>query len=490
MNQQPLKLRPQEPETNQQECFSADDYAKYYSRQAEGEEAEVSRFAPPVRLSTELDMKSAAPSNHEQAEDQSTNYRRRRNTNGYVQEEYQPVSEKSFRKEKNGKKWLWWILFVVAGVFVVILFFSPKITNNIEEEDKTEETFSPTQTVLIQATPEISAYRDMPEAVLNTNAQAAILSLAPGLQFDQMQINSQNVLVGQMTEQSLYDYYLFSADKGRLIAYFENIPKDGAFFQENGDLYVRQPPFVMTPEGKAVIRSKLLEDGFGEHAVLHPFYHGWAAVEDSDRGEWNFLNASGDRYNNMEYARVFPFSGQYTVAYLDTGNVGNDRYLVFILDSSGVVSRWKTADTVDDIVVSLNNMAYTQNGELYNLVDFSTPMLSSSSVTFYPNFDAMVVQDASTSKYSLYIHGKLYYDCEYFSIQPMPSDLPWKTIGWSGNGNRVLVCALDTCMTNPPSACSFALQGEKETEYVSLSLTSRDPLLYQGELPNLTEVLP
>ena len=126
-------------------------------------------------------------------------------------------------------------------------------------------------------------------------------------------------------------------------------------------------------------------------------------------------------------------------------------------------------------------MAYMSDGSLYQLPDTSSPILNSPEIIAYLDCDAMVVRDAESGKYGLFVHGEQHYDFAYDSIHPLESDIEWaeKTLG--SGGNVMTLKAVSGASYPQPLSHSFVLERDGASEYVALSTTTSYPIRMDGE---------
>jgi len=278
-----------------------------------------------------------------------------------------------------------------------------------------------------------------------------------------------------------YDFYLFTAE-GRLLCYFEGLGPQDMIPQENNTFYVAQAPWLIAPGGSALIRTSDIEAALNESVFLHPMYRGWAVVESLEDGHANYVNASGQVLSSLWFSRTFPFTGEYTLAYVDTGSTADadDRYLLYVIGQDGNMSRWLATSHMEDAVAAVCGMAYMKDGSLYRLPDTSAPVLTSPEITAYLDCEAMVVRDAASGKYGLFVRGEQHYDFAYDAIHPLESDITWaeKTLG---SENVITIKAVSGASWPQPLSHSFVLEKDGVKEYVSLSTSTSYPIRLDGE---------
>jgi len=477
------------------------DYSAYYSRESAGqEEAGESAFAAPVRLNYygyESQLKPLA----DEAPSEEVNHIYHPRQATWADEERQEAlaqselgyqvhaDEAPARKKKKKKKkrrhpvrtvflTLLVLGLLAAGVF---LLWEPLMGWIEEEEILPQPTEDPFEVVV---TPEpIKAYDAAPKEEIPSAAQAAISQLSGNVQLEAHIVTDSHVVARHQRDNGSYDFYLFTSPKGRLLCYFEGLNALDMIPQEGGGFYVNQEPYLISPSGSALVRVTDLERQLGEKLRLHPMYRGWAIAESAEDGSANYINQSGQVLSTLWFSRTFPFTGDYTLAYVDTGATADEdqRYLLYVLGRDGSMSRWIAANDMQDTVAAISGMAYMSDGKLYQLPDTSAPVLTTPRIDAYPDCDAMVVQDPVTGKYGLLVHGEQHYDCVYDVIQPVASDIRWaeKTLE---AGNAVLRIRVVSEAGYPqPLSHSFMLEKDGQREYVALSASSSYPIRLDGE---------
>ena len=333
----------------------------------------------------------------------------------------------------------------------------------------------------VVVTPEpVRAYDAAPAVEIPDAARLAIANLSGTLQMEPCIVTQTHVVMRHQRDAEHYDFYLYSAPEGRLLCYFEGLGENDMIPQEDGTFFVNQAPYLVGSGGSALIRLSSLEEQLGMQLRLHPLAHGWAVVEAGD--ELNYGNRAGELLSHLWFTRVFPFTGAYTLAYVDTGSTADadQRYLLYILGEDGSMTRWRSAAHTSDVIAAVCGMAYMRGGELYRLPNVDTPLLHTSSVDAYVDCDALVVRDPQSGKYGLMVHGEQHYDFAYDSITPMESDIQWTETTLEGGGSRCTVHAVEGSYPLPLSY-SFVLEKDGRKEYVALSAQSAYPVRLDGE---------
>jgi len=307
--------------------------------------------------------------------------------------------------------------------------------------------------------------------------------LSGTLEMEDYIVTDQHVVTRNRRPDGTYDFYLFTAAEGRLLCYFEGLEALDMIPQENGRFYVKQSPWLISPGGSALIRTADIEAALNESVFLHPMYNGWAIVESVEDGHANYVNASGQVLSSLWFCRLFPFTGEYTLAYVDTGSTADadDRYLLYVIGTDGSMSRWLSAGQTQDVTASVCGMAYLSDGTLYQLPDTAEPVCTSPEIIAYPDCDAMVIRDPETGKYGLFVHGEQHYAFEYDSIRPLQSDIVWAEKALQSGSACMTVKAVAGASFPQPLSHSFVLEKEGQMEYVALSTQSSYPILLDGE---------
>ena len=477
------------------------DYSAYYSRDgAAQEEGNEPAFAAPVHLQYYGYESQLEPVQEAQDDYGMGNVYRPRQATWAEEERQEMIAESELgyqvrsdeapvRKKKKKKKKrrhtlrnllivLLILALLVAGVFFL---WEPVMQWLKEEEILPEPTQEPFEAVV---TPEpIKAYDAAPKAEVASSAQKAITQLSNGIEMESHIVTDAHVVTRHQRADGSYDFYLFESPNGRLLCYFEGLGAQDMIPQEGGSFYVNQEPYLISPSGSALVRTADLESQHGEDMLLHPLYQGWAVVESVTDQSANYINQSGQVLSTLWFSCTFPFTGDYKLAYVDTGLTADEdqRYLLYVLGKDGSMSRWLAAGHMKDAVAAVGGMAYMHDGSLYRLPDTSAPVLKSPRVDAYLDCDALVVQDAHSGKYGLLVHGEQHYDCVYDSIRPVESDIQWakKTLG---NGTALMnIYAVSGVSYPQPRSHSFLLEKDGQREYVALSAISSYPIRLDGE---------
>ncbi len=481
-----------EPTQVEEAIYQEVDYSAYYSRDgADAAQAAEPAFAPPPKMDQYL-MDEDVPLLEETDSAQSNVYRTRAASwvdederseiygdIGYqVREDVRPKRKKKKGKHRGLLVALLIVLLLLAGLWLMREPIMQLIGLDPSASQSTQDPFTPI------VTPEpIKPYDAAPQAEIAPSTATAISHLSGAVQMETYIVTDTHIVTRNLRKNGTYDFYLFTASEGRLLCYFEGLGPQDMIPLENGGFYVAQEPYLIAPNGSAMIRTADLEAQQEDELFLHPVFNGWAVAESRTDGSANYLNQSGHTLSTLWFCRTFPFTGEYTLAYVDTGAAeGHDqRYLLYVLGADGTMSRWLSAATAEDVVACANGMAYLADGSLYHLPDTSAPLLSTAEAHVYLDCDALVVRDRETGKYGLFVHGEQHYDFVYDSIKPVHSDIHWDERTASGAGGVFTVHAVTDCSYPLPLSHSFVLEKDGKSEYVALSTQSSYPIRLEGE---------
>lgn len=314
-------------------------------------------------------------------------------------------------------------------------------------------------------------------------ARAAISEISGTVDMQTYAVTDKHVLTRNQRGDGTYDFYLFTGDEGRLLCYFEGLGARDMIPLPEGGFYVRQAPYLVGANGSALIRTEEIEKTIGQPLALHPLYNGWAVIEGRETGAANYINLNGQLLSTLWFSRAFPFTGDLTAAYVDTGNLADEeaRYLLYVIGTDGAMTKWRSAADMADVVGSACGSAYLSNGELYRLNDIENPLCLTDEVRVYLDCDAMVVRDPASGKYGLFVHGEQHYDFAYDSILPVECDIRWDEKTLPGASGSMTLCAVTDAAYPQPLSHYFVLSKEGQEEYVALSTSSSYPLLLDGE---------
>jgi len=485
---------PEEQEAEWQETPEQPDYAAYYSREGAETEGEIEpAFAPPPSMqqySYEAQGWNEEPVSEEDEYEASNVYHPRQVTwaeddreEAIAQSElgYQVQAEaRSERKKRRVLKRVLIIGFVLALLGGAAWMMRESIPQLLGMEAPVAEMTQ--EPVVAFVTPEpVKAFDAAPAASVAETARTTIARLSGSTVMENHIATENNVVTRSTRNDGSFDFYLFTAE-GRLLCYFEGLDEQDMIAQEHG-FYVAQAPWLVQPDGSALIRTSDIEAAINETVFLHPMYQGWAVVESETDGHANFVNADGQLMSSLWFSRTFPFTGEYTLAYVDTGSTAGaaDRYLLYVIGRDGQMTRWLAAGHMDDVVAAVGGMAYMSDGTLYQLPDTEQPLAHTAEVIAYPDCGAMVIRDTESGKYGLFVNGEQHYPYAYDSIRPLESELIWleKTMGTETA--MLTLKAVSPGEYPLPLSHSFVLEKDGQSEYVALSTQSSYPILLDGE---------
>jgi len=478
------------------EAAAQPDLSAYYGRHGENlEETAEPAFAPPPKMDQYLfDPLTEETEAEEEAPVASNVYRTRKASWVDAEERIDAIAESELgyqvredsqprRRKKKKKKHMLRNLLIVLLVLALLLggawLMREKLLSLIGvpafQSQATEEPF------VAVVTPEpVKAYAAAPASEIADRTRSAISRLSGSVEMETHIVTDSHIVTRNLRQNGTYDFYLFTASEGRLLCYFEGLGAHDMIPQQDGSFYVAQAPYLIAPNGSALIRTADLEAQLNEKLILHPLYNGWAIAESETDGSANYLNLSVQPLSTLWFSRAFPFTGKHTLAYVDTGATAQ-RYLLYVLGADGSMSRWIAADDMTDAVVCALGMAYMDDGSLYRLPDTSGAMMTSPEVHAYLDCDTLIVRDPMSGKYGLFVHGEQHYDFAYDSIRPVESDIQWAEKTLSGAGGSFTLHAVAGHSYPQPLSHSFVLEKGEQREYVALSTQSSCPIRLEGE---------
>ncbi|MDD3337010.1 MAG: hypothetical protein PHI98_16130 [Eubacteriales bacterium] len=327
----------------------------------------------------------------------------------------------------------------------------------------------------------IRGYDAATEVQISQKSSAAISQISGSLKMERYIVTETAVVTRNARADGLYDFYLFSATDGKLLAYYEAMEANGMIPLAQGGFYLSQSPYLITDSGSAMIRTAEMERLVGESLVLHPLINGWAIVSNENGTLQNYVNASGQLLSQLWFSKAYPMTGEKTLAYVDTGNlVDTDaRYGLYVADAQGTAEKWRESASMSDVVATACGMVYFDSGELYLLNQLDAPLLSTSEVKVYVDCDAMVVRDSLSGKYGLFVHGEQHYDFTYDSIEPVSSDIVWDVQRREGTGGTAELYYVSGASYPQPLSHYFLLKTGDTEEYVALSSSSNCPMIVE-----------
>ncbi len=326
----------------------------------------------------------------------------------------------------------------------------------------------------------MKGYDPAPASKLSPKAEKGISAVSGAMTLEHVAVTTNNVVERVPLADGTFDYYLFAAADGRLLGYYEGLGVQDFIVQPGDTFYVRQPPYLLSNQGKALVKSVVYQQAAGKDALLWPLENGWAMLSDRAQTKFNFINKEGALLSKLWFCRAVPFYGEYTLAYVDTGNMAKpqERYALYALGKDGAMNLWRHAPDTTDLVDAACGLALMQSGDLVRISDQSV-LCTADSVAAYLDSEAVVARDRSTGKLGLFVKGEQHYDFAYDQMAPVASELHWQE---SGTGAFVKY-AVSQAQYPQPLSHYFALTKEGGQEYVALSTRSCCPVLLDGPIP-------
>ena len=322
-------------------------------------------------------------------------------------------------------------------------------------------------------------YDPAPALQVGQQAQEGINAVAGDVGLETYAVTDANVIARVKTADSLYDIYLFASADGLLLGYYEDVPENGFLVCPDNVYYVNQPPYLLNSRGEPLVDQKKIRGAAGEGAVLGPMLNGWATIMNAQGTSGNLIDADGNLFSQLWFCKVFPFTGEQTLAYVDTGNTTDpdERYTLYELTRTGEMKLWKHSADTSEVLGCAAGIALMNTGDLIRLGGDHTPLCTANDVAVYADCGAVVARDIQTGKYGLFVNGEQRYDFAYDSIAPVVSDIQWATeqVGFYQLHNV-------TGRAYPlPLAYYFSLNKGETQEMVALSAGSAYPLLLNDD---------
>ncbi len=486
---EPESLRPYAREaTPDYSAYSRDGAAK-------SDAAAQPAYAPPKKLELRGSMYASMTGDSEPDEDdyapaQANVYRPREATwaetarrsvlsmddAGYsVRDEMpQPVPKRRRRHTARNLIIVFSILAVLGGAGYLM---RDKLGEVLGIESGAKNTPIPEFTAIVTPAP-VKSHDAPPEIELNTKVSREIDAISGAVAMEKHAVTEQNVITSSLRNDGLYDYYLFSASDGRLLCYFDGLEKDGMFPIGEGCFYVRQSPYLIKNDGSALVRLDSLEASLNTKLIPSAPHNGWFILAYKNGASFNYMNSEGGLLSALWFSRAYPFTGERTAAYVDTGvNGADDRYVLYVLGADGSMTKWRECKDMSDVTVSACSVVYMKTGELMRLGETAETLLDTDSVFFYPDCGAIVARSPETGKFGLFVGGENHYDFIYDSIEPVAGDIVWTQRSYASDAGEAQVCAIEGTAYPRPLSYYFELQKDGQTEYVALSATGDEPIL-------------
>lgn len=361
-----------------------------------------------------------------------------------------------------------------AGVYYERDWIMAQITQLFGEQAAQTINSTVNQAVGVQEAQPVKGYDAAPALQVSSRAQNGIEAIAGGLTLETCAVTATNIIQREMRDDGAYDYYLFSAADGQLLGYYEALPDEGMTVCADGVIYVAMSPYLLNAQGETLISSAMYRQSVGADAVLGPMINGWSIISDAQGSVFNYINTQGELLSKLWFAKAYPFTGNDTVAYVDTGNVSDteERYTLYELARDGTMTLWRHTADMSDVLGCASGVAYLTSGELIRLDGHQTVLCTSDDVLNYVDCAAVVARDSVTGLYGLFVNGEQQYDFAYDSIAPVASDIQWAQTGDTPYRQFTV-----TGRTYPlPLSHYFALRRDTSEEMVALSTSSVYPL--------------
>ena len=458
------------------------DFSEYYRRQNETvEESKETAFAPPVKLSQSMyfGINNTEVSKETMLDQDNNDNDIAYETNGYrlVNETENKTKKKS--KKSKGKIWIYILLAVV--VCAIAVFFMKDILFPVNGSLENENTNVSASTNEVAQTREPQqAYAKIDGRKVTEDTMDKIKQITKTLPIEQAFVTENQIAMKSARNDGLYDYYLFSNYDGRLLCYFEGLTQGDIMPLKDGEIYVKQAPYLIDATGEALINTRKLEHEIGQSLELNQLSNGWSVVKNEGNNMLNYINLEGKLHSRLWFSKAFPFTGDYTLAYVDTGNAVEfeDRYLLYLLSKDGENTRLSSYDSTNNVIYSIGSLAFLENGEIYHMPSMDEPIAKTDEAYYYPDCDALIVKDGNTGKYAMYVAGKQHYDYSFDRIAPVESELLFTSF----KKGYVQINLLTDDTFPLPHTHFFELEKEGEIGYVSLAAVSEYPIALEGEL--------
>jgi len=383
-------------------------------------------------------------------------------------------------REDGGRKRGWLVCLIVVLLLLLIgcgaYIFRHQILDlvgNVLGEEvvwKISPTPAPTEAVL-----DVPAYAETAKTEIKSRSMQEINAVADGVDMQNDVVTDSSIVMRVENTDGTTDFYLFAADNGRLLGYYEGLTE--IIPCSDSVLYLSEAPYLITAQGYPLVDLSSFSRSVGGDVVLQPMINGWAIISDQSGTMFNYISDGGTLISNLWFARAFPFTADTTLAYVDTGNVSNpdSRYALYLLKTSGETTRLSYAADMDGVVESICGFAMMQNGDLCMQDEAMTVVTRSDSVAAYVNCGALVVRDPDTQLYGLFVEGVQQYPFSFDSIEPMQSDIVWAEYE-NGYVRRYAVSGLSYPL---PHSYSFILRKGDTQQVISIAAVSEYPIVFE-----------
>ena len=192
-----------------------------------------------------------------------------------------------------------------------------------------------------EALPDQPAYVNTVMPEMKALAEREISAVTGGLDLTSYAVTEHNIVFEREGTGGAKEYYLFDYETGRLLGYYEDvrdfIPCAEYIF------YIAEEPWLINSRGFPLADLNALERNAGSVVTIGPMIGGWAMVKDAQGTMLNFIGEDGKLISNLWFIKAFSFTGDSTLAYVDTGNVTatDGRYALYLLRRDGETIRLK-----------------------------------------------------------------------------------------------------------------------------------------------------
>lgn len=317
-------------------------------------------------------------------------------------------------------------------------------------------------------------YDAAPAQKISKKAREGIVAVSGTVEMSDYAVTDQNVVTRVSLGDGKYDYYLFSADKGRLLGYYEALTPAQFMVGPKGSFYVALPPYLVGSDGAPLIDTSYYRQYTGPDVVLGPLQYGWSLISDADGTTFNYISAEGKLLSTLWFDQAIPFRGKRTLAYVDTGNGANpaERYSLYLLGSDGGMTLWKHTADLNYVVDAACELALLSTGDVVSLENPDAALCKSSQLTAYLDCGAVVVRDDQSGLSSLFVGAKQHYDFAYTTIEPVLCDIRWA----EGGSSAFRIKAVTDANYPQPLSHYFVLTQDGKTEQVALSTAEVYPI--------------
>ena len=393
---------------------------------------------------------------------------------------YQVHSEHPQDSGDGGKRGNFWLKFLIVLLVLAVIgggayLFRYEILDLVgkvfgeEVAWKIMPTPTPTETV-----PAAPAYVSTVKMEAKPQAMEEISAVTGDLELTADSVTEQNIVLTSQNSEGTRDYYLFAYDTGRLLGYYEGLSE--LFPCGQNVFYIADAPYLITARGFPLADLDALQRSAGSEVTIYPMINGWAMVSGSRGAMLNFVGEDGMLLSSLWFAKAFPFTGDTSLAYVDTGNLTdeNARYALYLLGRDGETKRLYYVGDTDGVMDSVCDLAFMANGEVRAQDEALTTVMVTDDAAAYVNCGALVLRDPDTGLYGLFVNGVQQYPFSFDSIEPMPSDLQWISQE-NGYVTRYAVASREYPL---PRSYSFVLRRGDTVQMISMAAVSVYPIVF------------